>query len=522
MFAEEQNKSEELKPLFAEAKKKTSKKNKYVIEEKLLFFLKTDKRGTERKLLVVPEKFREQLKKFCHESTVAHLGATKTKDALFKTFYWPNCYNDVDIYVKTCDECQRVGKPKEKKKAPLKLVPVISEILTKLNVDACGPLPVSTLGNKYLITVICLSSKYPEAIPAPNLCSTTIVDALLQIFSRMGFPKELQTDQGTSFMSVLTTEFLKRFGIRVVRSSVRHPQSNPVERMHRTLKRILRVLCLEAGTDWEKILPHALFALRTVTHNSTGFTPAELVHGRNLRTPMMLLYENLTEQDEEENSVVLYVFELLNRMKKCQELAVQNMQEFKEKQKMWYDQKAEKQEFKEGDLVLALAPSKPNKLSVSWIGPGKIVKQLSETNYVIKYPEKDKTHVYHVNMIKPYFQREENVNLLCLKRNLKNEEEDEIPNLEFETNESELLEIWENIQSNTRLSENQRDELMRLIKKYASIFSSQPGCTNLTEHDIELESEKPICAKPYRTSPRQADILKREVDKMLQLKVIEP
>ncbi|KAG8198732.1 hypothetical protein JTE90_023498 [Oedothorax gibbosus] len=234
-----------------------------------------------------------------------------------------------------------------------------------------------------------MSSKYPDAIPVENLRSKTIVDVLLQIFSRMGFPKVLQTDQGTSFMSALTTEFLRGFGIKVVRSSVYHPQSNPVERMHRTLKRILRVLCLESGPDWEKILPQALFALRTATHGSTGFSPAELVHGRNLRTPLMLLYEQLTEETQEEDSVVSYVFELMNRMKRCQELAVHNMQEAKEKQK------------------------------------------------------------------------------IC-------------------------------------------------------IFSNQPRCTDLAEHDIELESESPIIARPYRMTPRQSDILKAEVNKMLEMKVIEP
>lgn len=219
-------------------------------------------------------------------------------------------------------------------------------------------------------------------------------------------------------MSVPPTEFLDKFGVRVVRSSVRHPQNNPVERMRTTLKIILGVLCLESGEDWEKVLPHALFALRTVVHDSTGFSPAELVHGRNLRTPMMLLYENLTEPNEEENSVVSYVFELLNRMKKCQELAVENMQTAKEKQKLWYDLKAEKRDFKEGDLVLVIALSKPNKLSVNWIGPGEVVKQLSETNYVIRYPAKDKSQAYHVNMLKPYYQREENINLLQLETNL--------------------------------------------------------------------------------------------------------
>ncbi|GFT16295.1 retrovirus-related Pol polyprotein from transposon 17.6 [Trichonephila clavipes] len=153
-------------------------------------------------------------------------------------------------------------------------------------------MPISTEGNKYLITVMCLASKYPDAILVPDIASKSLVNALLQVFSRMGFPREIQTDQGTSFMSRLTVEFFNRFGIKVSRSSVYHPKSNPVERFHRTVKRILRVLCIEAAPNWESQVPAALFALRTVTHESTGFSPAELVYGNNLRTPVTLLYES--------------------------------------------------------------------------------------------------------------------------------------------------------------------------------------------------------------------------------------
>ncbi|GFT46840.1 retrovirus-related Pol polyprotein from transposon 412 [Trichonephila clavipes] len=162
----------------------------------------------------------------------------------------------------------------------MQLVPVISEVFSKLNVDAVGPLPTTPTGNKYLLTVMCMSSKYPDAVPMPDIASTTVVEVLFQLFSRMGFPKEIQTDQGTSFTSILTSVFFENFGINVVRSSVYHPQSNPVERFHRTLKRILRVICIESSPEWEKQLPAALFALRTITHESTGFTPAELVHGK--------------------------------------------------------------------------------------------------------------------------------------------------------------------------------------------------------------------------------------------------
>ncbi|GFX66610.1 retrovirus-related Pol polyprotein from transposon 17.6 [Trichonephila clavipes] len=385
-----------------------------------------------------------------HEAAAAHLGVTKTKDAIFKTFYWPKCFSDVDDFVKTCDECQRLGKPQDKKKAPLKIFPVISEIFTKVNIDASGPLPMTPSGNKYIITALCMSSRYPDAISVANLCSTTVVNALLQIFSRRGFPRELQTDQGTSFMSALTTEFLERFGVKVVRNSVYHPQSNPVERMHRTLKRILRVMCLEAIPDWEKILPQALFALRTVIHDSTGFSPAELVHGKNLRTPLMLLYEKLTEEEHVESSVVDYVFELINRMKRCQR-GIGNPTH--------------------GRCL--------TKTEVVWVGPGEIVQQFSETNYVVKFPEKDKTHVYHVNMLKSYHQREENINLLRINP-LKHDEED-MPSLELENEMSAC-----------------------------NLFSNIPGCTDLAEHDIELESERAIVVSPYRMSPRQIEILKSE------------
>ncbi|KAG8177020.1 hypothetical protein JTE90_029682 [Oedothorax gibbosus] len=261
-------------------------------------------------------------------------------------FFWPQCYKEIEDYVRSCGRCQRVGKPFDKKKAPMKIVPVIQEVFSKINVDACGPLPVTTSGKRYLLTAMCLSSKYPDAVPVEDITSVTVVDALLQIFSRMGFPKVLQLDQGSSFTSALSTTFLEKFGIKVVHSSVYHPQSNPIERFHRTVKIVLKVLCLESGSHWEQAIYPALFALRTVTHESTGFTPVELVHGKNLRTPLTLLYEKWLDVEETEGEPVTeYVFSLINRMKRCQELAISKMEECQQKNKTWYDKKAVKREF---------------------------------------------------------------------------------------------------------------------------------------------------------------------------------
>ncbi|KAG8185734.1 hypothetical protein JTE90_000721 [Oedothorax gibbosus] len=406
----------------------------------------------------------------------------------------------------------------------MKIVPVIQEVFSKINVDACGPLPVTPSGKRYLLTAMCLSSKYPDAVPVEDITSVTVVDALLQIFSRMGFPKVLQLDQGSSFTSALSTSFLEKFGIKVVHSSVYHPQSNPIERFHRTVKRVLKVLCLESGSDWEQAIYPALFALRTVTHESTGFTPAELVHGKNLRTPLTLLYEKWLDVEETEGEPVTeYVFSLINRMKRCQELAISKMEECQQKNKTWYDKRAVKREFRIGDLVLIFATFKSNKLSPHWTGPGTILRKLSETNYVVQLPgEKATSKVYHVNMLKPYYKRPEEINYLISDLEGENDEEQmEIPCVDSNPNILDLEEMFQDYGESSNMNEDQIAQMKNLIWKYMKCFSNVPGKTELVMHDIELSEEQSILSKPYRTSPRQNAILKTEIQKMLDLKIIE-
>ncbi|GBN82791.1 hypothetical protein AVEN_206963-1 [Araneus ventricosus] len=136
---------------------------------------KIDKDENERELIVEPEKYRDQIKSLCHDSTYGHLGIVKTKDRLARYFYWPNCYKEIEEYVKTCDPCQRVRKSNDKTKGPLTLVPIIPEVFSKINFDACGPLPATPKGNRYLITAIRLAAKYPDAVPVPNIGSTSII-----------------------------------------------------------------------------------------------------------------------------------------------------------------------------------------------------------------------------------------------------------------------------------------------------------------------------------------------------------
>lgn len=171
-------------------------------------------------------------------------------------------------------------------------------------------------------------------------------------------------------------------------------------------------------SNYDANLPYALLALRTVTHDSTGFSPSELVLEKNLRTPETLLFEKLMADAEDNELVTGYVFNLTNRLKRCQDLAIKNITLKREKRKVWFDKKAAERKFNVGDEVLVLVASKPSKMSVSRIGPGKIESQISETNYIVLISgRREKFQIYHINFLKPYRKRIELVNVLTREIN---------------------------------------------------------------------------------------------------------
>lgn len=119
--------------------------------------------------------------------TGGHFSNRKTEDALKRAFTWPGVSRDVKIWCRACPECQKAARPVNHH-APLRPLPVIREPFSRI---AFGPLPRTKQGNKYLLTSIFLGSKYPDAVPLKRVDAKSVAEAMLEVFSRTGLPKEI-------------------------------------------------------------------------------------------------------------------------------------------------------------------------------------------------------------------------------------------------------------------------------------------------------------------------------------------
>ncbi|XP_033103394.1 uncharacterized protein K02A2.6-like [Anneissia japonica] len=91
----------------------------------------------------------------------------------------------------------------------------------------------------------------------------TVAEGLLDIYSRLGFPKGILTDQGSQFTAKVTGEINRLLSIKAGTTSPYNPKCNGlVERFNATLKAMLKELCEEKPKDWDRYLNPLLFAYR--------------------------------------------------------------------------------------------------------------------------------------------------------------------------------------------------------------------------------------------------------------------
>ena len=120
--------------------------------------------------IVVPRIYRPEILNLAHETPMpGHYGVNKTCYKILNNFYWQGLKSDVSQHCKSCHTCQMVGKPNQTiAKAHLQPIHVSDEPFSRIIFDCVGPLPKTKSGCNYLLTIMCASTRLPEAIPLRN------------------------------------------------------------------------------------------------------------------------------------------------------------------------------------------------------------------------------------------------------------------------------------------------------------------------------------------------------------------
>ena len=484
--------------------------------------------------VVVPQQYRRDVFEIAHSNPMSgHLGINKSYNRLLKHFYWPGMHQYVANMCRSCHTCQIVGKPNQTiPPAPLHPIPAFGEPFSRVIIDCVGPLPKTSNGHEYLLTIMCASTRFPEAIPLRSINSRKVVEALVQFFTRFGLPLICQSDQGSNFTAKVFKQIVDTLGIKHSFSTAYHPESQgALERYHQTLKTMLKCYCEENPKDWDVGVPLVLFASRDAIQESLGFSPFELVFGHTVRGPLQLLKEQWLEKSVSKSDLLTYVASFKDRLFRVGEFAKKNLKSSQARMKARYDSNTVHREFHPGDKVLAFLPVDGGSLCVKYHGPYVVLERKDDLNYVISTPDRRKNkQICHINMLKLYIdQSDVNVGVQSDSKDVRtvgstvkvsdgSEKLDEI-DIKIRLKNSEVL---NNLDVKLgHLPPDQKAMLSAVIYKRRSIFPDVPSRTNVIEHDVDVGDAKPIKQHPYRLNPLKAEIMDKEIQYMLENDLIE-
>nr|XP_046486469.1 uncharacterized protein K02A2.6-like [Neodiprion pinetum] len=305
--------------------------------------------------VIIPGKMINTILNELHKT---HLGIVKMKAVARSFFWWPGIDACIERTAKACDECARErDNPPASYLNPWKWP---CGVWVRIHSDLIGPIDGLTF-----LLILDARSKWPEIFLMPNTTSESLIKMFRQVFARFGFPECLITDNGPQYTALEFKLFVKKSGIKHVKSAVKHPETNgAAENLVRTFRKAYKKLKRQ-GLSTQKAIDTFLFDYRTTKHCTTGETPAKLMLGKELRTRFTLLLSN-TEQK-------------VNEKHDCQ------IQHKRGKRII---------EFKEGDLVWAMNFSKN---AAPWL-EAKIKSRIGPVNYLIEW-ESGKVDKRHVDQI---------------------------------------------------------------------------------------------------------------------------
>lgn len=236
--------------------------------------------------LVVPREDREDLlRKYHNEPVAGHFGFFKTFNRLAEFCYWPKMRQDVKKWIKKCDVCKGCKAPNTT------LAPSMGKHVEAkrpwefISADYIGPLVRSSHGYTNILVLLDKFTKFVLLFPLRNAKTPALIRVLNDhVFNVFGYPRCILTDNGVQFESREFKTFLEKCKVTHYKTPYYHPQSNPTERVNRTIISSIRAFIQREHKEWAEHLHEIQAAINSSVHEASKFSPYYLNFGQNMVT----------------------------------------------------------------------------------------------------------------------------------------------------------------------------------------------------------------------------------------------
>ena len=233
----------------------------FILDKGMLYRLWLEENET-FKCTFVPKILREPLLVLAHNRS-GHNGGRRTYMGLKKLYFWPGMRKDTFKHCKNCTECALQNQASNSADFGHFKTPDMPMQL--ICMDLVGPIsPVTSKGNKFILTCIDMLTGYTLAIPIPDKLAKTICDTYrTHIYCIFGGSSKILTDNGTEFKNDQFNKLCKQLEIKRVYSPVYTPEANGrLEAWHRFFKACVAKHIRGNVAEWDEVVPLAAAAYK--------------------------------------------------------------------------------------------------------------------------------------------------------------------------------------------------------------------------------------------------------------------
>lgn len=177
----------------------------------------------------------------------------------------------------------------------------------------CGTDHFEQTTEQYLLVVLDVFSKWVQLYPLKRIDVNEVCRMLKEDwFWKNSVPEIVITDNGASFTSRQFKSLLDDFQVKHFFTTRYHSQSNPVERVHRTVNACIRSYARGDQRVWDERIAEIQFVLNNTVHTGTGCTPFFILNGHEIS----LSGEDFRNEPQGTNDSLIRYVDRTNHIKK--------------------------------------------------------------------------------------------------------------------------------------------------------------------------------------------------------------